>query len=202
METPRSYRDGKKNSPWTQKSIPENLQSLHDQCNALKKEIIAVRSQRDQLQTQVISLGREVKEIKGSLTKMEKEKETTLRKLDQISLRLVRCETGVSQQEEGLLKDHNSGKLFDSHFHINRLQKWGMPWNKINHSKDLVGGMAVFCDPHELPSDELLLSLQSDNLKILVAAGIHPEHASLHPTILRKAIDKIAVLKKQNKLNA
>ena len=126
-------------------------QSLHDQCNALKKEIIAVRSQRNELQEQVVFLGREVKEMKGTLTIMEQERETTIRKLDEISLRLIRCETGVSQQEEGLLRDHISGKLFNSHFHINRMQKWGMPWNKLTHSKDLVGGVAVFCDPHKLP---------------------------------------------------
>ena len=72
----------------------------------------------------------------------------------------------------------------------------------MQHSENLKGGMAVFCDPHEMPSDGLLEQLSRDALNVLVAAGIHPEHALIHPSTIQRALERIALLKNQGKLHA
>ncbi len=131
-----------------------SFQSASDKCRGLKKEVQALKEERQEFLAELAAVRRDVRELREDNRKL--------------SDRLRACETIVSQEERDLLApEATPGKLFDNHFHINRMGKWGLHWNELKHSSDLAGGVAVFCDPNEFPSNQLMDQLKSEPLNIL-----------------------------------
>ena len=187
-ESRRDRHHSRSRSPLDKKgkNWRSSFQSASDKCRGLKKEVQALKDERQEFLAELAEVRRDVRDLREENRKL--------------SDRLRACETAVSQEERDLLAPEASpGKLFDNHFHINRMGKWGLHWNELKHSNDLAGGVAVFCDPNEFPSNQLMDQLKSDPLNILIALGIHPEHAGINPYALHQALRRMAQLK-SNKL--
>ena len=108
------------------------------------------------------------------------------------------------ESEDRLLNENcqgPSGKFFDNHFHYDRMRKWKLRLDD-DDAAALEGEFVVYCDPQTFPSIETIEELKESPMRLLVAVGIHPEHASKHPVFLAKAINKIGMLKEANQLHA
>ncbi|MCG8048540.1 MAG: TatD family hydrolase [Candidatus Thiodiazotropha endolucinida] len=101
---------------------------------------------------------------------------------------------------------------FDSHFHLDRsLQHCGLPRHgslddvladvHVNEGErvQLVGTVAVFCDPVSYPSGQSLLDLPKD---MHVAAGIHPRHAHRGHRFVEESIQDLSVLLQNPRVKA
>ena len=186
--------------PGEKRFVERSLESLYAKCGSMKEEIRLLKEEKRNRDQEMEELGEELNSLKIEQVNFFKEmrefREQTLLQAKGASEKLTPA------QEDTLLERAGPGKLFDSHFHINRMEKWGIPWESLSKCQTLAGGVVVFCDPIEFPSEEFLSTLKQNPLNILVAVGIHPEHAATHPYILREALARMRILKETGQVHA